>query len=248
MAPKEKIIRETDDEARTLARKLMRGSSIASIAVHDPETQFPNCSRVLLGTASDGTPVILASRLSGHTRAILADNRVGILAGEPGKGDPLAWPRLSLQCKAEAVERESEDHTHIRDRFIRRHKKAALYVDFPDFLFFRLIPVTASLNGGFGKAYQLDSQDLAIASSAVVHIGNIEKAILDGYAAKYRDKNSGANTASKATPALCGVDAEGADFLTKQGLKREIFIPTIDAPIDASAVITQIFGMTEKVI
>jgi len=120
--------------------------------VLEPETGAPFASRTLTGTDTDGTPVILVSALSSHTQALRADPRASLLAGEPGKGDPLAHPRLTVICTAEEVSRESEARAALRERFVRRHPKAKLYVDFPDFTFFRLVPERAFLNGGFGQA------------------------------------------------------------------------------------------------
>ena len=162
---KPQVLRETDDEARRLARILVRGARYMALAVIEPETGFPSASRALTATDLDGVPVILASFLSGHTKGVLADPRCSLLAGEPGKGDPLAHPRITIQCLAEVVERESAPHALIRERFLDRHPKAALYVDFPDFRFFRLVPQSASLNGGFGRAYALAGPDLVFAES-----------------------------------------------------------------------------------
>ncbi|RWX78686.1 HugZ family protein [Neorhizobium lilium] len=162
MADKPQVLRETDDEARQLARVLVRGARYMAIAVVDPQTGYPSASRVLTATDLDGVPVILVSGLSAHTKALLADRRCSLLAGEPAKGDPLAHPRITLQCDAETVSRTDAAHDRIRQRFLDRHPKAELYVDFPDFRFFRLMPVTASLNGGFGRAYALPGADLVI--------------------------------------------------------------------------------------
>ncbi len=162
MADKPQVLRETDDEARTTARILVRSARYMAIAVIDPDTGYPSASRALTGTDLDGTPVILVSELSAHTKALLSDARCSLMAGEPGKGDPLAHPRVTVQCNAQPVERDSSAHTRIRQRFLDRHPKAELYIDFPDFRFFRLAPVAASLNGGFGRAYALPGSDLLI--------------------------------------------------------------------------------------
>lgn len=159
---KPKVLRDTDDEARNQARELIFTARFAAIAVIDPESGYPNSSRVLTATDGASQPVILASRLAAHTKALLAMPRCSLLFGEPGKGDPLAWPRISLQCDAFAVALDDLERPHLRARFLRRHPKAALYVDFPDFLFFRLSPVAASLNGGFGRAYALTRQDFRL--------------------------------------------------------------------------------------
>jgi putative heme iron utilization protein len=166
MADKPQVLRETDDEARKAARMLVRSARYMAIAVLDPQTGYPAASRVLTATDLDGVPVILVSALSTHTRALLADPRCSLLAGEPGKGDPLAHPRISLQCDAGRIDRDTDGHLRIRQRFLDRHPKAELYVDFPDFCFFRLLPLGASLNGGFGRAYALPGSDLVIREPA----------------------------------------------------------------------------------
>lgn len=162
MNDKPSVIRETDEDARNQARVLMHTAAHAALAVIDPETGFPSVSRVLIANDADGVPVILVSGLAAHTRALLKDARASALFGEPGKGDPLAHPRLTVRCSAERVERQSDAHEHIRKRFLKRHPKSKLYIDFPDFCFFRLIPLDASLNGGFGRAYILSAEDLVI--------------------------------------------------------------------------------------
>ncbi|CAN7411586.1 HugZ family protein [Neorhizobium sp. LjRoot104] len=159
---KPQVLRDTDDEARRLARTLVRGARYMALAVLDPETGFPSASRALTATDVDGVPVILVSGLSGHTKGLVADPRCSLLAGEPGKGDPLAHPRITVQCLAESIGRDTPEHARIRRRFLDRHPKAELYADFGDFRFFRITPQAASLNGGFGLAYMLAGSDLMI--------------------------------------------------------------------------------------
>lgn len=161
---KPSVLRETDDDAREQARMLLRSAPYVALAVLDPQTGFPSVSRVVLGTDVDGVPVILVSGLSAHTGALDADPRCSLLAGEPGKGDPLAHPRLTVQCLAGRVARDSALHDRLRDRFLSQHPKTQLYIDFPDFGFFRLQPQNASLNGGFGRAYVMPGEDLVTAS------------------------------------------------------------------------------------
>ncbi len=234
MADKINPIRETDEAARKQARLLLRGARFAAIAAIDPQTGYPSCSRVLLGTAGDGTPVILVSRIASHTKALLNDSRASLLVGEPGKGDPLAWPRLSLQCDAEPVERDSADHQAIRERFLRRHEKAALYADFGDFLFIRLKPVQASLNGGFGKAYLLRLDDLtfikkinAISVEKETRLLQIILSTWTEIAAEHPRLKDYANWT------ICGIDREGMDLKNKSTLTRIMFKQLLsDSAID----------------
>ncbi|MBW9086488.1 HugZ family protein [Rhizobium wenxiniae] len=166
MAEQAQLLRPTDDEARELARSLIRGARYMSLAVLDPATGFPSVSRALTAIDLDGVPVVLVSALSGHTKGLKDDSRCSLLAGEPGKGDPLAHARITVFCEAELVSRDSAAHQRLRARFLRRHSKAQLYVDFPDFRFYRLAPVQASLNGGFGRAYALGAEDLVFPLAA----------------------------------------------------------------------------------
>ena len=158
--PRINPIRPTDDEARQLACALIRAARFGALATLERGTGFPVATRVALATDTDGTPVTLVSRLSNHTANILADPRASLLIGEPGKGDPLTHPRVTLFTQAREVARGGEAHARLRDRFLAANPKAKLYVDFGDFLFVALDIERASLNGGFGKAYELTREDV----------------------------------------------------------------------------------------
>lgn len=156
------VIRETNNEARGLAKELIRTARFGALAVNSSNPGFPSVSRTLVGLDTDGAPLILVSELSIHTKAIIADNKVSILLGEPGKGDPVAHPRITIACEAKWIERSDPRFKNLRARFISRHPKAELYVDFADFRFYRLEPVSADLNGGFGKAFSLAPSDFLL--------------------------------------------------------------------------------------
>lgn len=154
-------IRPTDDDARALARALLADAGHAALAVLHPDTGAPYVSRIALGLAPDGAPVTLISTLSLHTRALQVDPRAAVLVGEPGpKGDPLTHPRLTVQARARFIDRADPAHAAIRDRYLTDHPKSKLYADFADFGFVVFEVEGASLNGGFGKAYNLTPDDL----------------------------------------------------------------------------------------
>jgi len=58
------------------------------------------------------------------------------------------------------VDRADPGHAALRDQWLATHPKAKLYVDFGDFGFVRLRPLSAFLNGGFGRAMRLTPDDL----------------------------------------------------------------------------------------
>ena len=157
---KNKTIRDTDHEALTLTGSLIANAMHAALAAHDPSSTFPHISRIQLSTDVDGTIITLISTLSAHTKCIVANPRAALLIGEPGKGDPLAHPRISVPIVATAVEHGSADYLRIRNSHLQHYPKAELYVDFGDFSFFKLTPQSAALNGGFGKAYELSKEEV----------------------------------------------------------------------------------------
>jgi heme oxygenase (biliverdin-IX-beta and delta-forming) len=154
-------IRPTDDAARELARELIRANAHGALAVLDPETGYPLASRIALHHDDRFTPIFLASDLSFHSRALAVDPRASILLGEPGKGDPLAHPRITLIGRATIFDNRGGEHEAQRTRWLKRHPKSELYIDFADFHFYRLAVERAHLNGGFGKAYVLGTKDIA---------------------------------------------------------------------------------------
>lgn len=150
------IIRPTDDEARQLAQALIRTAKYGAIAVTHPDSGHPHVTRIAIGTAPDGQPITLISDLSLHTSALKANSICALLLGEPGpKGDPLTHPRLTVTCEACVAHK-----TSLRDHYLSTHPKAQLYIDFSDFNFYRFTPLSADLNGGFGKAFHLTPEDL----------------------------------------------------------------------------------------
>ncbi len=147
-----------DETARALAQTLLAKVRSAALAVIDPVTGEPLVSRIGFSLLQDQSPVTLISELSQHTQALAHNPHCSLLIGEPGqKGDPLTHPRLTIQATAE----RSDKKTH-RDAYLTSYPKAKLYYDFQDFHLYVFRVQRAFLNGGFGKAYKLTSQDLGL--------------------------------------------------------------------------------------
>jgi putative heme iron utilization protein len=217
-------IRPTDDDARALAAFLIRTARAASLATLEAGTGHPFASLVSVATDLDGAPLILISRLSGHAANLAADARCSLLVARPGKGDPLAHPRLTLMAAARAIERASDEGVRVRRRFLARHPKAELYVDFADFAFHRLEPARASLNGGFARAYALEAADLltglagaedlvAAEEGAVAHMNADHGDALRLYATRLLGAEEG--------PWRCiGLDPDGLDLAAGDAVLR----------------------------
>ena len=152
-AARPETFRETDDDARGLARTLIADARFGALGVVLDGAPFVTRVAVAPG---DGVLTTLVSDLAPHTAALRARADASLLIGEPGKGDPLAHPRLTLQVRARFVEKSDDA---IR-RYLEKQPKAQLYIGFADFHLVRLEPVDLWLNGGFGKAYRLKPGDL----------------------------------------------------------------------------------------
>ena len=221
------MIRETDADAIRLAKTLIRGARFGALAVIEPGTGSPLASRVGIATDIDGAPLILVSMLSAHTGAILADPRCSLLVGEPGKGDPLAHPRITLVCRALRLERGSSESARAERRYLNRNPKAKLYAGLGDFSFFRLEPERASLNGGFGKAYLLDRAHLVTTEPIVEELAVSEQSALDHMNADHLDAiavyaHHFAGAAGDGWIAT-GFDAEGMDLMSGNTTCRVFF-------------------------
>ena len=88
-----------------------------------------------------------------------AHDRAALLVEAQGdRGDPMTWPRLSLQVAAHVI----DDPAGLRNRWLDAHPKAAVFIDLPDFRFYRLVPLSGFLNAGFGAAFRLTPADLRL--------------------------------------------------------------------------------------
>lgn len=223
------LLQPVDAEALRLARTLLRNARHGALAFLDAETGGPGASRVAVATDLDGTPIILVSALSAHTPAIRKDARCSLLLGEPGKGDPLAHSRMTLAARAMESQAGSVEHGRLRRRFLNRHPKSALYADFADFAFFRLIPESASLNGGFARAYRLSATELLLEHAralgfetaeqpAIEHMNSDHGDAIDLYARHFAG-------ASGTGWKIVGIDPEGLDLMRRDDSVR-IFFPT----------------------
>lgn len=206
---------EAGFDAVGLARELLRGVRSGALATLEPDGT-PFASLVTIATDSDGTPLMLLSRLSAHTRNLLADPRCSLLFSVGGKGDPLAHPRLTVVGRAVP----SQD-PRARARFLARHPKARLYADFPDFGFFALDPTAGHLNGGFAKAASLTRGELLLDLSGAEGVVAGEAGAVEHMNADHADALAlYAVGAGEGPWRLTGLDPEGMDLIAGERTAR----------------------------
>jgi putative heme iron utilization protein len=154
--------------ARRLLRSVRAGTLATSAEGH------PFASLVTPACAPDLSILMLLSRLSPHTRHLMADARCSILvAGTPETPNPQTAPRVTVAGVAEPVRDDA-----LKARFLAVHPYATLYADFGDFGIWRLIPAEAQVVGGFARANRLKAKDLLPDTDAVAAILAAENGIL----------------------------------------------------------------------
>jgi heme iron utilization protein len=199
-----------------VAKNLLRTTRAGALATLDRNTGHPFSSLVNIATDVDGSPLILVSRLSTHTANIEVDPRASVLLASTGKGDPLAYPRLTVLGAFARIERDTPDGTRVQRRFLTHHPKSKLYAGFGDFAFWRLNVVSAHLNGGFARAADLKASDVItnldgaeeiveIEEGAVEHMNTDHPDAVRLYATKLLGEADGAWQ-------VVGVDPDGLDL------------------------------------
>jgi heme oxygenase (biliverdin-IX-beta and delta-forming) len=216
-----------DFDPVALAKTLLRSTRAGTLATIDRNTGHPFASLVNVATDVDGSPLILASRLSTHTANLEADGRASLLLAAGGKGDPLAHPRLTVLGSFARIARDGADESRVRRRFLARHPKSELYAGFGDFSFWRMTVASAHLNGGFARAADLAAADvltdvsgaddlIAAEEGAVAHMNEDHADAILLYARKLVGEDGGPWRIS-------GLDPDGADLAAGDRTARLAF-------------------------
>lgn len=130
------------------ARALVAAHSQGALATLRSEDGYPYASVVDYLPLPGGDVALLLSRLAEHQKYLSVDSRVSLLIA-PGLGNPdvLAEARVTLLGDMEAV----EDKAQLHDAYLLRHPHAGQYIDFADFLFYRLRVKQVRYIAGFGR-------------------------------------------------------------------------------------------------
>jgi putative heme iron utilization protein len=216
-------------EAAATAKKLLREGRSGSLATLMAKSGNPYCSLVNVATATDGSPLLLISRLALHTRNIERDGRVSLLLAEQGDGDPLEKARVMLGGSAGVTWAEND-----KRRFLARHPAAVAYAGFKDFAFYRVELDSAHLVAGFGRIENLtaaqmltdvrDAQALIDAEPNIcAHMNEDHADAIRLYATRLLD-------APDAEWRCIGCDPEGLDLQAGVYARRLLFPAPVRTP------------------
>ncbi|MGK7923658.1 MAG: HugZ family protein [Spirulina sp.] len=118
----------------------------------------PNASYAPFLMDEDKNIYLFISGLSIHTQNLAGNPQVSALfiEDEAKSQDIFARPRLSLNCRAEFLERETEEWQQISDRFEQRFGEIVQTLrSLSDFRLVKLIPSDGRFVLGFGRAYRV---------------------------------------------------------------------------------------------
>ncbi|MGO8801311.1 MAG: HugZ family protein [Roseiarcus sp.] len=199
-------------DAGAQAKRLLRVARTAALATLDRASRAPLTTLVSVGSDYDGAPLLLLSTLAQHTKNLAADPRGSLLlTSQPGRGDPLNRPRLTISGPIAA-----HPGPRARARFIARNPKSKLYASFADFSVFRMEISAVHFNGGFARAAALIPADILTDLAGAQALIEAEPALLEEINARgaaFLSRLAGAEAAGdrRAWRAI-GLDPEGLDL------------------------------------
>ena len=213
----------------------MRRALKGALATVDRRSGHPYASLVTIATDVAGAPLMLISKLALHTQNILVNANASVLIdGTSPVGDPLATGRVTIIGEAQRT-----DAPEDRARFLARHPHAAMYADFPDFAFYRIVVREAHYIGGFGRIVDIQAGDLlldldgaealaAAEADIVQHMNEDHAGALELYATVLCGEDGGPWR-------MTGIDPEGIDIVCDGQTQRVRFGTRVKSPNMARA-------------
>jgi len=151
---------ETTD--RVILARVLRGGRWAALATHGDGV--PLASMVAYACEPGFAGLLLhLSRLSAHTRNLLASPVTSIVISEPDSErvrNPQTLARVSIQGEARTLGEDASGYAEARALYEKRFPDSSPLFGFGDFLLFRLVPREARFVAGFARAYTIDAEEL----------------------------------------------------------------------------------------
>ncbi|MEP7045503.1 MAG: DUF2470 domain-containing protein [Ilumatobacteraceae bacterium] len=150
------------ERCRTLVASAARGA-LSTLAA-DP-AGYPYGSVASYALDDRGNPLFFVSLMAEHTQNAIKDPRASLLVTEPvpDGADPLASGRATLMGRLGSV--SEADRSSVRDRYLEAIPSSAYYIDFGDFVFYRLTVESIRYVGGYGRMSWVDAQSYALAAA-----------------------------------------------------------------------------------
>lgn len=127
---------------------------------------MPDASYAPCFLDGEGRCHILISHLARHTQNLLSHPVASImwLEGKQSSRNAFARRRLTVQCRAEHIERNSERWNRILKQMEEQlGNTVRLLASLPDFMLFRFEAVEGNYVRGFAQAYPVSGNELVMA-------------------------------------------------------------------------------------
>ena len=149
--------------ARDWVQRMRTGARMAHLATASPDGK-PEASLVPAIMHETGEIIVLVSGLARHTTNLRTNPRASILLldadSEMARRNPLATPRMTLNCRVEPLPRESPEWPGVMAKFHAGFGETiAVLSTLSDFGCFSLHPEQGRLVAGFGQAFEVDPND-----------------------------------------------------------------------------------------
>jgi putative heme iron utilization protein len=214
------------------ARRLLRAARVGTIATSARGQPF--ASLITPACMPDGALLLLISRLSEHTRHLMADPRCSIMVSGPANSpNPQTTPRVTVTGEAVVTEDRA-----LKARYLAVHPYAALYAGFTDFSTWRIAPAAALLVAGFGRAHRLKASDLSPEPDAVAAIASAEAEVIT----RCNQHHLGILAIIAGEPGdwrLAGIDVDGFDLAHGDRVLRFAWPAPIKDPARIEPELTQ---------
>ncbi|MEO6118286.1 MAG: DUF2470 domain-containing protein [Methylotenera sp.] len=165
-----------------------------------------------------GQPIVLISTIAEHTKNIIANPKVSLLAFA-GDEDLQASARLTLIGEAKQIDKEDVNY---RARYLRYFPQAAGYFETHDFNFYRIEIAQARYIAGFGKMGWVSGKELTgieLDGSKLINASSLlaiqETAIIDHMNADHAHSliaySRHFHQIEVTNPQMLGIDSDGFD-------------------------------------
>ena len=233
-----------DFDPGRLTRSLLRRSRQGALATLMAGSGDPYCSLVNIASHPDGSPILLVSRLALHTRNILGDARVSLMLDERAEGDPLEGARIMLAGRAEQA--GADELATVRRRYLNAHPSAEAFVDFKDFVFFRIWPSGTHLVAGFGRIVDLEPARFLTDISGAGALLEAEQGVVEHMNADHRDAMNLYATkllgAEAGNWSCTGCDPDGIDMQAGAATLRLDFPERVTGPGELRKMLVRLAG------
>jgi putative heme iron utilization protein len=226
-------------DAKLAAKRLLREGRSGALATLMSGKGDPYCSLVNVATEASGAPLMLLSTLAIHTKNLLADDRISLMLDERKAGDPLEGARVMLMGKAART-----DSADVRTAYLLRQTEAEQFINFADFLFFKMDILRVHLVAGFGRIVDLAPQDILtdisdaqalidVQAEAIAHMNANHAEACRLYATKLLGAADG-------DWRCVGIDPEGLELQNGRAALRLFFPQRVTVPGPLRAVLKQL--------